>query len=67
MDFFGGQLEHEIRWESLDISLDGLVQHFRLDLVQFRQIRIQHDFLPANLVNQILDQNNLVAHISRTI
>ncbi len=40
---------------NLLLFLDSLVQYLSVDLVQFRQIGIQHNFLPTDLVNQVLD------------
>ena len=49
-----GQLEHEIRSETSDISLYGLIQVACRHLIQFRQVKIQNHALTANLMNLLL-------------
>ena len=53
LDF--GELEKKVRWEPVDVALNLLVQTLGRDAVQHCQVAIQHDSLPANLVDQWLD------------
>jgi hypothetical protein len=42
------ELEHKINSEALDIAPYSPVKGFCFHLIQFRQVRIQYDLLPAN-------------------
>lgn len=50
-----GQLEHEVRRESLRVAADGLVQIARGNALKRRQVGVQKHFLPAYEVNQSFD------------
>ena len=56
--FIGRKPEHEVFRETVRIAADSSVQIFREDLVQARQICIDHDFLGADEVNPPLDSFN---------
>jgi hypothetical protein len=48
-------LEHEILRETVEISLDGLVENFVGDAVKLREIGIQQDFLLAQDMDERRD------------
>lgn len=47
-NFFRTQPEHRIFREVFDIAFDGLMQCLLPDSIRFRQMRAEHDLLPAD-------------------
>ena len=50
-----GELEHEILGKPAEVALDGAVESFGLDAVEFWQIHVEHDLLTADQVNPLLN------------
>ncbi len=46
-ELFGGELKHEIFRETFRIALNRLVKRFGFHPIEFGEISIQHDLLPA--------------------
>ena len=67
MVFFKIKFYHEIGRESFEIAANRLFEFPRFNSIQPCQIRIQHHLLPTDLINQILDDHQIFAHIARTI
>jgi len=55
MELLCAQLEHEVVGEAFRVAANREVQLFRLDLVELRQMSVQHHLLPANEQNASFD------------
>jgi hypothetical protein len=63
----GCELKHEIRWKSIPITIDSLVQIPGTNAVELRQIEIEEHFLAAQMADSLrdpLDGNHFLAHSS---
>jgi len=56
--FFRADLKHEILRETLAVALNGFVEVERFDLVEFRQIAVEHDLLAANKIDLARPMNS---------
>lgn len=59
------QLEHEVHRKAIQVTADGLVENLRADVVEPREISIEHDALAADNMNQRVDLGDF--HNSYTI
>ena len=55
VDLEGRQLEHEIQGEAIDVAQDGLIECSCLDLVERREVAINHYLAAAEQKNPLLD------------
>ena len=49
------QLEHEIVWKPFAVPLDSLHERTSFDVIQFSQVHAEHDLLPAQKKDPLLN------------
>ena len=55
--------EHKISWEARQIAPYRLIQNFRFNAVEFREVRVENYLLPTNPQDSPLDPLRRNGHI----